>query len=154
MRSGKVSTMKAITKLGVLALIGVLVSGFECKKNVSSDEIPYIKLSVHALEQVVAARNTIYLDSLLSRDAAEEGTTPVSVLDFVYGEDLTEFTGFTERKIFFRGDAARVDCMITGPEGPVRPITITMRKEGDIWLLKKIQPRLDDPLKLSPADSL
>ena len=136
-----------------LALVAAAMWGCEFKKNVSSDEIPFIKESVHALEQVIKARSTVYLDSLLSEEAAEQGTTPEGVLDFVYADGLTEFAGFSQRKIFFRGNAARVDCMITGPEGPVRPVTITLRKENEVWLLKRIEPRRDDPLAL-PQDSL
>jgi hypothetical protein len=121
-----------------------LVYGCEFKKNVSRDEIPIIKESIKAFENIVKARNLVYLDSILSSDAAEAGTTPEGVMDYIYSDGLSEFVGFTGKQIYFRGNAARIDCKITGPDGPTKDVTITMRKQGDIWLLKKIEPRVED----------
>ena len=89
----------------------------------------------------------IYLDSILSGDAAEAGTTPESVMEFVYGDGLTEFVGFTHKQIYFRGNSARIDGKITGPDGPTKDVTITMRKHGEVWLLKKIEPKVEDAVK-------
>lgn len=140
---------KASILLG-LAVFLVTLQGFECKKNISRDEIPIIKESVAALEAVLKVRNTVYLDSLLSSEAAGQGMSADSIMKFVYADGLSEFVGFTGKQIFFRGDAARIDCNITGPDGPTRDVTLTLRFENGAWLLKKIEPRIDEPLKLPP----
>ena len=139
--------MKTVTRTAVLVLIVAVIFGCEFKKNTSREEIPIIKQSLGAFEAAIKARDAVYIDSLLSSEAAEAGTTSASILAFVYADSLTAFAGFTEKQIFFRGEAARVDCAITGPEGSVREVTITLRKESKIWRIKKIEPRLDDPLK-------
>lgn len=127
--------------------IFVLLIGFtlfvSCTKEqkLSREEIPLIKQSLIALEHAIAAKNTIYIDSLLSSDASEAGTSPQAVLDLIYSAGLREFTGFTQKEIVFRGDAARVDCFAIGEGGSPQPVTITMRKENGLWLLKRIEPR-------------
>ena len=126
-------------------IVLIILVGCEFKKNVSKDEIPIIKESIVALENVIRAHSAVYLDSILSNEAAAEGMTPEIILDLVYGDGLEEFVGFTQKQIFFRGDAARVDCKITGPNGPVKDITITLRYEDDVWLIKKIAPKTEDP---------
>ena len=133
--------------VALVLLIGLGIYGCEFKQNTSREEIPVIKESIAAFESVIRARSTVYLDSILSSDAAEKGTTAQSILDFVYGEGLTEFTGFTQKEILFRGDDARVDCKIAGPDGPTRDVTITLRKENEVWLIKKIEPRINDAIK-------
>jgi hypothetical protein len=136
--------MKRLSVIIILAAVMAAACGCEFKKNVSRDEIPIIKESVTAFENILKARNLAYLDSILSTDAAEVGTTPESIMEFVYGDGLTEFVGFSHKQIYFRGNSARIDGKITGPDGPTREVTITMRKHGEVWLLKKIEPRVED----------
>jgi hypothetical protein len=144
--------MKNLVPISILAaaLIGA-ATGCEFKKNISRDEIPIIKKSVGEIETAIRADDAAGLDSLLSNEAARSGTSARSILDFVYhsgpNDTLAEFVGFTDKQIFFRGDAARVDASISGPGGPVADVTITLKKEHDIWRIKKIGPRIDEPLK-------
>lgn len=144
--------MKKFIPIAILIAAVIAVSaGCEFKKNISRDEIPIIKKSVGEMEAAIRSDNAAGLDSLLSGEAAESGTSARSILDFVYhaGPDdtLYQFVGFTDKQIFFRGDAARVDASITDSAGPVSDVTITLKKEGDIWRIKKIGPRVDEPLK-------
>ena len=139
--------MKVLFRLSLLLAGLALIQGCEFKKSTSRDEIPNIKESIVAFEVAVKARHTDYLDSLMSSDAAEAGTTPQSILDFIYSDGLTEFVGFTHKQIFFRGNAARIDCKTSGPDGPAKDVTITMRKQGEVWLIKKIQERVDNGIK-------
>jgi len=145
--------MKTFSRLAVILIGLAALYGCEFKKNVSRDEIPNIKESIVAFEVGIKAHHVAYIDSLLSSDAADAGTTAQSILDFIYSDSLTTFTGFTDKEIFFRGDAARVDCKIGGPDGPTRPVTITMRKQGDIWFIKKIEPRVEEPVDKSEDES-
>ena len=145
MHKGQVLAMKtAFRSILVLTAI-VILFGCEFKKNVSRGELPIIKESIVAFENVLKARSTVYLDSILSSEAAEQGMTPQLIMDFVYSDGLTEFVGFTQKQIYFRGNAARVDCKVTGPEGPTKDVTITFRKENEVWLLKKIENKIIDP---------
>lgn len=134
-----------------MAAVIAAVSGCELKKNISSDEIPIIKKSIGEMETAIRADDTAGLDSLLSSEAAKSGTTARSILDYVYhagpNDTLSEFVGFTDKQIFFRGDAARVDASISDSAGPVADVTITLKKEHDMWLVKNIGPRIDEPLK-------
>ena len=136
--------------VGLFLLVAILtfVDGCEFKKNISREEIPIIKESILAFEKVLRLRDPILLDSLLSSEARQVGTTPETVLEFVYSDGRTEFTGFTNKQIFFRGDAARCDCTINGGGLPAKEVTITLKKENNVWLIKKIEPRLDAPLKV------
>lgn len=127
------------TILALAVLAGA--AGCEKKRQVASEEIPYIKNSVVALENVIKAHNGIILDSILSSEAKGVGTTAEGMLAFVYTDSLREFVGFTDKEIVFRGDAARVDCNIAGADGYRRPVTITLRKEDKVWLIKKLEPR-------------
>jgi hypothetical protein len=138
--------MKAFSRIIIILSVLAVLFGCEFKKNISREEIPIIKESISAFEVVIRARNTVYLDSILSSEARDAGMTPESILEFVYGDGLNEFVGFTHKQIFFRGNAARVDCKITGSGGPTKDVTITLRKESDVWLIKKIESRIDDPL--------
>ena len=140
--------MKTAYKLVIVLLAVSALFGCERKKKLSREEIPAIKETIVAFEQVIKARNTVYFDSIISGEAAKVGTTPESVFNFIYSDGLDEFVGFTRKQIIFRGDSARCDCFIHGPDGPIRPVTITLRKEDDIWLIKKIEPRIDDALKI------
>lgn len=140
--------MNRLAGIIFLAAAALFVGSCEFKKNISREEIPIIKQSIAAFENVIAARDTVHLDSLLSTEAAELGMTPAAILDFIYADSLGEFVGFTGKQIFFRGDAARVDCAITGSDGPGREITITLRKEAEVWLIKKIEDRRDNPLEM------
>ncbi|MFH1700666.1 MAG: hypothetical protein ABIE07_08785 [Candidatus Zixiibacteriota bacterium] len=130
----------------ITLIAGFLLLSFTGCQNdiVNRDEIPLIKDTVSAIETVIKARNTIYLDSLLCSEASSAGTTPESILSFIYDDNLSEFTGFKGRQIFYRNEAARVDCSVGGPNGPIKEITITLKKENEVWLLKKIEPRIDD----------
>lgn len=139
--------MNRLLRLSIIMAGLIAIHGCEFKKNISRDEIPNIKETIVALEIAIKARHLTYLDSLLSSDAAEAGTTAQSILDFVYSDGLTEFVGFTEKQIFFRGNAARIDCKITGPDGPTKDVTITMRKQGEVWFVKRIESKVDDALK-------
>jgi hypothetical protein len=134
-----------------IAAVIVVAAGCEFKKNISRDEIPLIKKSIGEMEAAVRSDDAAGLDSLLSGEAAKSGTSARSILDFVYhaGPDdtLPQFVGFTDKQIFFRGDAARVDASITDSAGPVSDVTITLKKEDDVWRIKKIGPRIDQPLK-------
>jgi len=143
--------MRAVTTIVLFAAIALVLLGCEFRKNISREEIPLIKQSLSAFEVVLKLRSTVYVDSLLSGEAAKAGTTSKQILDFVYSDGLEEFVGFTQKQIFFRGDAARIDCSITGPDGPVKDVTITMRKENETWLIKKIEPRLPDGAKRDSA---
>jgi hypothetical protein len=130
----------AVVLLAVVLL--ATLPGCERKRQVASEEIPYIKNSLIVLEKVIKAHNGIVLDSILSSDAAAAGTTPEGLLAFVYTDSLREFVGFTDKEIIFRGDAARVDCDIAGADGYRKPVTITLRKEDKVWLIKKLEPRI------------
>lgn len=135
----------------ITAAVIVVVVGCEFKKNISRDEIPIIKKSIGEMEAAIRSDDAAGIDSLLSSEAAGIGTSARSILDFVYhaGPDdtLSQFVGFTDKQIFFRGDAARVDASISDSTGPVSDVTITLKKEGDVWRIKKIGPRTDEPLK-------
>jgi hypothetical protein len=148
LRSDQVLAVKTAYKLVIIILAVSALFGCERRKKLSREEIPAIKETIVAFEQVIKARNTFYFDSVISDDAVKVGTTPESVFDFIYSDGLDEFVGFTQKQIIFRGDAARCDCFIHGPDGPTRPVTITLRKEDDIWLIKKIEPRVNDALKI------
>jgi hypothetical protein len=144
--------MKGLIPISILMAVVVMASaGCEFKKNISRKEIPIIKKSIVEMEAAIRADNDTGLDSLLSIEAADSGTTARSILDFVYhagpNDTLTEFVGFTGKQIFFRGDAARVDASISGPDGPVADVTITLKKENDVWRVKQIAPRVDQPLE-------
>ena len=136
-----------------MVLIASVLSTCDRKPKLSRDEIPSIKTSIYALEQVLKARNTAYLDSILSSEARQIGTTPETVLDFIYGNGPEEFTGFTGKQIMFRGDAARVDCNINGLDSTLRPVTITLRREEGVWLVKRIEKRTEQALP-DKGDSL
>lgn len=135
----------------LLAAIVAAVAGCEFKKNISRDEIPIIKKSIGEMETAIRADDAAGLDSLLSGEAAQTGTSAQSILDFVYhagpNDTLTDFVGFTGKQIFFRGDAARVDASIADSTGPVADVTITLKKGGDVWRVKEIGPRIDEPLE-------
>jgi hypothetical protein len=133
--------MKPLVNILLAAALILVSAGCERKRQVSEEEIPYIKNSIVALENVIKAHNGIFLDSILSSDAATAGTTSGGLLKFVYTDSLREFVGFTDKEIIFRGDAARVDCDLTGVDGYKRPVTLTLRKEGGVWLIKKLEPR-------------
>jgi hypothetical protein len=132
----------------LLCAVAVFAAGCESKKDISREEIPIIKESIVAFEKALKLRDPILLDSLLSSEARQVGTAATTVLDFVYGDGRTEFTGFTNKQIFFRGDAARCDCTINGGGIPAKDVTITLKKENNVWLIKRIEPRLDSPLKV------
>lgn len=144
---------KAAALLTSLVLV-LLLFGCRQKPELSPDEIPAIKETIKALEQVIRARNAQFVDSLISSDAAASGTTAQSLFAFVYSDGLEEFVGFTEKNIVFRGDAARIDCMISSPSGPIRAVTITLHKEDGLWLFKRIERRIDDRRPLQLPDSL
>ena len=132
----------------------ICVAGCDRKPQMSPDEIPAIKATLKAVEQVVRTRRTTYLDSLFSSDAASAGSSAQKVMAFVYSAGVDSFIGFTDKQIAFRGTSARIDCQITGASGVQRPVTITMRKEDGVWLLKKIEPRVDNALAPIPIDTL
>jgi hypothetical protein len=152
---------QAITTIVALVIL-VNLAGCERKRQVASEEIPFIKNSLVVLEKVIKAHNGIVLDSILSSDAKDAGTTPEGILAFVYTDSLREFVGFTDKEIVFRGEAARVDCNIAGADGYRKPITITLRKEQKVWLIKKLEPRVgkmfpeepDSVTRPLPPDSL
>lgn len=151
---------RAIAFTAALLLLTTL-TGCEQKRQVASEEIPFIKSSLVVLEKIVKAHNGIVLDSILSSDARAAGTTAEGMLAFIYDDSLREFVGFTDKEIVFRGDAARVDCDIAGIDGYRRPVTITLRKEDKVWLIKKLEPRAgkmfpDEPDSVTqslPSDS-
>jgi len=140
------------TIAGLLILAAALFWGCQPEKKLSRDELPAIKESLTYMQDVLKAYNTDYLDSILSSDAKDVGTTPESFMNFVYADSLKEFVGFTHRQIGFRGDVARVDCMIEGPNGPVKPVTITLKKEHGLWLFKKIEDRVDNYFEFDSID--
>ncbi|MDD4050286.1 MAG: hypothetical protein PHR28_00125 [candidate division Zixibacteria bacterium] len=133
--------MKCLMNVFLAAALLLVSAGCERKRQVSSEEIPFIKNSIVAFENVIKAHNGILLDSILSSDAAAAGTTSEDLLKFVYTDSLREFVGFTDKEIIFRGDVARVDCDLTGADGYRKPVTITLRKEDKVWLIKKLEPR-------------
>ncbi len=133
--------MKYVVGIFFAAVLLTNLSGCEKKRQVAPEEIPFIKNSLIVLEKVIKAHNGIVLDSILSSDAAGAGTTSEGLLQFVYTDSLHEFVGFTDKEIVFRGDAARVDCNIAGADGYRKPVTITLRKEDKVWLIKKLEPR-------------
>jgi len=136
-------------KIFLIFLMTALVvsGGCEFKKNISRDEIPIIKKALADFEVVLKSRDTARIDSLLFSEAEESGTTAEGVLRFVYGGGVTDFAGFQNKRIFFRGDAARIDCKIAGLDGALKEVTITMRKEDDIWKVKKIENKTDEAIK-------
>jgi hypothetical protein len=145
-----------MTKTVLVVAAGWLIlacAGCAQKQQMSPDEIPAIKATLKAVEQVVRTRRTTYLDSLFTSDAASAGSSAQKIMAFVYSAGVDSFIGFTDKQIAFRGDAARIDCLITGASGVERPVTITMRKEDGVWLLKKIEPRVDSGLNRK-SDSL
>jgi hypothetical protein len=151
------SEIYAMTKAVPVIIAGWLaISAAGCaqKQQMSPDEIPAIKATLKAVEQVVRTRRTTYLDSLFSSDAASAGSSAQKIMAFVYSAGVDSFIGFTDKQIAFRGDAARIDCRITGASGVERPVTITMRREEGVWLLKKIEPRVDNALAPIPIDTL
>jgi len=131
-----------------------IIAGCKQQPQMSPDEIPAIKSTLRAVEQVIRTRNSTYLDSLFSSDAAAAGSSAQKVMAFVYSAGVDSFVGFTRKQIVFRGDAARIDCDITSTSGILRPVTITMRKEDGVWLFKKIEPRIDDALTPRLTDTL
>jgi hypothetical protein len=146
-----------MTKAVLIVAAGWLIivtAGCGQKQQMSPDEIPAIKATLKAVEQVVRTRRTTYLDSLFSSDAASVGSSAQKIMAFVYSAGVDSFIGFTDKQIAFRGDAARIDCQITGVSGVKRPVTITMRKEDGVWLLKKIEPRVDNGMEPVPIDTL
>ena len=138
--------MKNLFKLVVIVLVAIALVGCEKQKQLSREELPLIKETIFAFEQVIRMRSEIYIDSVISSDADRSVLTADSLFDFIYGDDLREFAGFTGKRIIYRGNAARADCFIAGPDGPTRPVTITLHKEDDIWLIKKIEPGLEEPI--------
>jgi hypothetical protein len=132
--------MKISERFLILFLGLIVVSGCERKQELSPEEIPSIKNTLVELEQVIRVRDTVYFDSIISSDAVKSAER---VFEFVYAGNLDEFLGFTDKKIAFRGNRARCDCYIHGPDGPVRPVTITLRKEREVWLFKNIEPQVD-----------
>jgi len=135
--------MKMIRLILAAALLMALV-GCERRAKLSPEEIPAIKETVIALEKIIKWRETGLFDSVAVASPAKNAG---EVFDFIYRDSLTEFLGFTQKQIIFRNDRARCDCYIHGSEGPDRPVTITLRKENDIWLFKNIEDRTDEILK-------
>lgn len=146
--------MRRVVVITVAAGLAIIAAGCQQQPQMSPDEIPAIKSTLRAVEQVIRTRNSTYLDSLFSSDAAAGGSSAQKVMAFVYSAGVDSFVGFTRKQIVFRGDAARIDCAITSASGLLRPVTITMRKEGGVWLFKKIEPRIDDALTPRLPDTL
>jgi hypothetical protein len=145
--------------LSTIFLAGILAgAGCRPKPETSPDEIPAIKATLAALERVIADRNEVYVDTLLSREAGDAGTSSRTLLAFIYAAGVEKFAGFGDKRIVFRGDAARVDCTLLGAGGPVRPVVLTLKKEDGVWLFKKIEPgmagepELPDSMRV-PQDS-
>lgn len=139
--------MRDFSMIFVVVLAGVVLFGCEFKKNISREEIPIIKQAVGDFEAAVRTKNSVAIDSSLANESDE---TVNGILGFAYtdstGNPIDSFVGFTSRQIFFRGDAARVDCSVTGPDGLAKDVTITLKKEDDIWRVKRLERRVDNPL--------
>ncbi|MCK5126597.1 MAG: hypothetical protein KAR42_10100 [candidate division Zixibacteria bacterium] len=132
--------MRKIVIIVVTLLLSVMIWGCG-EKHIPSDEIPVIKESIKALENVIIRRDYTLFDSILSPEASGENTTADHVFALIYRDGITSFTGFINKQIIYNNDAARVDCEANVGEGPPQAITITFKKDGDIWLLKKVEAR-------------
>ncbi|MCP4568578.1 MAG: hypothetical protein GY841_13455 [FCB group bacterium] len=129
----------------VIVIIAVL-SACTREKQLAREELPLIKETVFALEQVIKLRSAVYIDSIVSSDANRTILSADSLFDFIYSDGTGEFSGFTGKRIVYRGDAARIDCFAPGPDSTEKPLTITLHKENDLWLVKNIEPGLDIPI--------
>lgn len=138
--------MKKIIFFLVIGLIIVGLSACTRKKQLAREELPLIKETIFALEQVIKLRSAVYIDSIVSSDANRTILSPDSLFDFIYADGREEFSGFTGKRIVYRGDVARVDCFAPYPDSADRPITITLHKENDLWLVKNIEPGLAEPI--------
>jgi hypothetical protein len=125
----------------VAAVILVALISCERRAKLSREEIPAIKETVIALEKIIKWRDANLFDSVAVSTPAKNAH---EVFNFIYRDSLLEFLGFTQKQIIFRNDRARCDCNIHGPEGPIRPVTITLRKEDELWLFKNIEDRVDE----------
>lgn len=117
-----------------------VLAGCHSETNISRDEIPLIKESVTALENVIKLNDEALFDSLASPDIAVSADDIKKVHDFIFSDDVADFFGFTDKQIVYRDDIARVDCRIKMAEGPGRSVTLTFKKENDVWMFKNIQP--------------
>ena len=131
----------------------LILSACGGREPVSRDELPLIKQSVVALENGIKAHSAHEIDSLLSSEAADMKLTPQSILDFIYSNGAMTFTGFGNKQIVFRADAARVDCIVLAADSLKRPITLTLKKENGIWRLKNIEADTERAFPIKPDSS-
>ncbi|MEZ5358893.1 MAG: hypothetical protein R3F48_08680 [Candidatus Zixiibacteriota bacterium] len=133
-----------VKSLFLVVLFLTALIGCEAETNIPRDEIPLIKESVTALENVIKRGDDIYFDSLASSEVAKSANDVAKIHDFIFSDGPGEFSGFTEKQIVYREDIARVDCKINSPDGPGRAVTITFKKEGPVWLFKNIEAGQDE----------
>ena len=138
--------MKKVVTVLIVGLMFIGLSACTREKKLSREELPLIKETVFALEQVIRLRSDVYIDSIVSSDANRAVLSPDSLYDVIYTDGLEEFPGFAGKRIAYRGDAARIDCFVPVSDTIERPVTITLHKENEIWLVKNIEPGMEEPI--------
>lgn len=129
----------------LMAGLLVLACGCSRKKELSRNEIPAIKQSIIAFENVIKRNDQSLLDSIISREANKTYMNMDSIEAFIEADTVGPFSGFAPKTIAFRDDAARCDSYIQGENGQGRAVTITLKKDkDDLWLIKNLELRSDD----------
>lgn len=151
--------MKSFLGLIIVLLLVSIIGCEDDKEAVSSDELPIIKKDLHQIELSLADKEGGFPDSLLSREAPSAGINGVTLLRYVYPYSDLQFVGFSQKHIFYRSTAARIDCLLLYQADDSliskRPTTITMKKENGLWRLKNIVERVIDSTQIKEAiDSL
>jgi len=140
-------------KLLILVVTGCFIfAACQPEPKLSRNQIPLIKQSVVAFENVIKWREQSLLDSILSQDADRQFMNIDSILAFIETDTVGQFSGFAPKSIVFRGDAARCDSYIQGEKGQGKPVTITLKLENDsLWLIKRLELQSGSILPSVPA---
>lgn len=140
----------------MLAAALLLVS---CGKEKMPDrnEIPVLKSRLYDLQEAVKSRDRAVIDSLLSVQILDLGLSSDSLLSFVYNFEgaYFPFERFGDYSIIYLDDKARIDCYVMDSTGATdRPVSLTLVKEHDLWLLKRFQAGLPDSMGLQTIETV
>lgn len=121
------------------ALIVIVSTGCERKKNPSRDEIPLIKEVLGKFQRAVVEKNAAAIDSLFMAEAYDLGYSSSQVLEAVYpNPDSSRFFAFGRKEFFYVKDKAVVTCFIMADSADSgRKVEITLEKDGETWYLKR-----------------
>ena len=124
-----------------VVLVGCLVLTSCGDRAPKRDQVEIIKSQFSRLQSALKDRNRVVLDSLSSRDMADDGLTVDSLLRFVGGmESLFAFDHFGRYEFIYNSKKARIDCPLVDSTGrEYGAATLTFTRSGDTWLLKRFE---------------